>query len=309
MPCYFPLNAYKAKSKDSGKISIVWSRPQSWKGDVLKLPCGQCIGCRLESSRQWSVRCMHEASLYDENCFLTLTYSPEFLPSDLSLNKSHFQLFMKRLRKRFGSGIRYFQCGEYGERFARPHYHALLFNFNFSDRKYFKGEGDKRLFTSDTLSELWPMGHSLIGAVTFESSAYVARYILKKVTGPGKESHYGGRTPEYITMSRGSKRIGTGGIGKGWYDRFKGDIYPLDRCVVRGHDSRPPRFYDTLFSREDRSAFELMKIAREKNGHHFVTDVLSDGTVISESDSSSRRLAVKEVVKQAEISNLRRMVE
>lgn len=298
MSCYFPLNAYKAKSNDSSKITIVFSRPQSWRGEVLKLPCGQCVGCRLERSRQWAVRCVHEASLYDKNCFLTLTYNQEHLPQDGSLHLDHFQLFMKRLRKKFGSGIRFFHCGEYGEKFVRPHYHALLFNHDFDDKRFFSERNGNKIFTSDILSSLWTNGFSVIGDVTFDSAAYVARYVLKKVTGAAAVDHYGSRKPEYITMSRRP------GIGKGWFDKFKSDVYPRDSVVVRGHVTRPPRFYDNLFQKIDPSTMALLKIDREKN-ERFVTDVYN-GLQIVESDSSSRRLFVKNEVKLAQIQSLNR---
>lgn len=309
MTCYFPLHAYKGKSKEADKTVITFRRSDSWRGIELNLPCGQCIGCRLERSRQWAVRCMHEASLYEKNCFLTLTYDDENLPPGGSLCLKDYQDFMKRLRKRFGSGIRFFHCGEYGEQLGRPHYHSLLFNHDFDDKRLFSGNRGNSLYTSDTLSRLWPMGHSLIGAVTFESAAYVARYVMKKVNGEKAVDHYGGLVPEYITMSRGSKKLGTGGIGKAWFDRFKSDVYPHDRVVVRGVPTRPPRFYDNLLAREDRSTFELLKIEREKNGLHYVDDVLSDGRRVKVSDSCDARLLVKEVVKRASISALRRPLE
>lgn len=305
MPCYSPLHAFKGKSKDSSKIAVTFQRPDSWRGERLDLPCGQCVGCRLERSRQWAVRCMHEASLYNENSFLTLTYSDANLPLDSSLHLEHFQKFMKRLRRRYASKtIRFYHCGEYGERSGRPHYHALLFNHDFSDKIYYGGgDGDNKIYTSPSLSELWPQGFSIIGEVTFESAAYVARYVMKKVTGARAEAHYQGRHPEYTTMSRRP------GIGARWYEKFKTDVYPHDRVIVRGRSTRPPRFYDNILGREDPSTLALLKINREKNNQHFVNDVLSDGRVIKVSDSCDARLAVKEVVKLASISQLKRPLE
>lgn len=303
MTCYFPLHAYRGKSKDADKIAVTFRRSDSWRGVQLDLPCGQCVGCRLERSRQWAVRCMHEASLYEENSFLTLTYDDAHLPSDGSLILSDFQKFMKRLRKEVSPKlVRFFHCGEYGERFARPHYHALLFGYSSPDRKHFSERNGNKVYSSDSMSRLWAKGFSVEGDVTFESAAYVARYVMKKVTGDRAEQHYLGRKPEYITMSRRP------GIGRGWYDKFKGDVFPLDRVVVRGSITRPPRFYDSLLAREDRSTMELIKIQREKDAVHFVEDFV-DGRRIIESDSSSRRLAVKEVVKRAEISTLVRPLE
>jgi len=304
MPCYHPLTAYKGKPTDSGKNLIVFSRPSSWRGVSINLPCGQCVGCRLERSRQWAVRCVHEASLYEENSFLTLTYDDEHLPKNLSLVKSDFQKFMKILRKSIApKRVRYYHCGEYGEEYGRPHYHALLFGYSPPDRKYFSGKDERRLFTSDDLSRMWSKGFVVIGEVTFESAAYVARYVMKKVTGDRAKEFYGERAPEYSTMSRRP------GIGKGWFDKFKSDVYPVDRVVVRSVPTRPPRFYDTLLGREDPSTLAFLKINRENNAEHYVEDVLSDGTVVRVSDSSMPRLAVKEVVKIAELNQLKRSLE
>lgn len=107
MPCYHPLSGWYSKTRNaSGKRSIVFNLQEAYKDKPLQVPCGRCIGCRLEKARQWAVRCMHEASLYDKNCFVTLTYDEDYCPE--SLIPEHFVLFMKRLRKRYGAGIRFF---------------------------------------------------------------------------------------------------------------------------------------------------------------------------------------------------------
>ena len=219
MACFHPIDAWR-----NAKRGITFDHSKA-VGFGLKLPCGQCVGCRLERSRQWAMRCVHEASLYDDNCFITLTYDAEHLPADGSLNKKHFQDFMKRLRSRFVERrIRFYHCGEYGVQYRRPHYHALLFNFDFVDKRLFKEVNGHRLYTSDDLALCWKLGFSSVGAVTFESAAYVARYIMKKVTGDPAEDHYRGVNsetgeltrllPEYTTMSRRP------GIAREWYERF-----------------------------------------------------------------------------------------
>lgn len=305
MPCYSPLHAYKGKSKDSPeKIKIVFSRPDSWKGEKLDLPCGQCIGCRLERSRQWAVRCMHEAQMHEENSFITLTYNDENLPRNNSLVKSDFQDFMKRLRKSiYPKKVRYYHCGEYGDLFKRPHYHALLFGHDFADKKIHAEKNSIRTYTSESLSSLWKAGYSVIGSVTFESAAYVARYVMKKVTGKTAKEYYGNRIPEYTTMSRRP------GIGKSWFEKFKSDVFPHDRVVINSFPTRPPRYYDNLLGESDPSTLALIKLDREKNGEHFVDDVLSDGRHIRVSDSSGPRLLVKEICKKAQIQNLKRSLE
>ena len=237
MPCYSPLQAWRSRQTNpSGKRGMVFSPEKALApDDPMDIACGQCIGCRLERSRQWAVRCVHEASLYEDNCFITLTFDDENLnkrENPLSVDVSDFQKFMKRLRKKYGKGIRFFHCGEYGDLYGRPHYHACLFNHDFDDRRLYSVRDDVRLYTSESLQELWPFGFSSVGDVTFDSAAYVARYIMKKINGENAWHHYSEidfdtgeiinqRKPEYTTMSRRP------GIGKGWYEKFKNDLYPL----------------------------------------------------------------------------------
>ena len=201
---------------------------------------------------------MHESEMHDENCFITLTFDQANLEkrsNPLSLDVTEYQRFMKRLRKRFGKNIRFFHCGEYGEKNKRPHYHAIIFGFDFKDKKLWTNRDGIKLYTSEALQELWPYGFSTIGEVTFQSAAYVARYIMKKWKGEGAEDHYTrwcpqtgeGTTvePEYCTMSR------MPGIGKTWLEKFKADVYPHDYVVINNHKVKPPRYYDSLLSEEE----------------------------------------------------------
>lgn len=256
MTCYNPVYAYVGPVLENGKINIVWKSADSFENEQLDLPCGNCIGCRLERSRQWAVRCMHEASLYEENCFITLTYADAYLPQNKTLKLEDFQNFMKRLRKQYGAGIRFFHCGEYGDEGKRPHYHALIFNFDFPDKVYFNTRNGYKTYTSFSLDKIWGKGFCEIGEVTTKSAAYVARYSLKKVSGPHSDRHYQGRKPEYITMSRRP------GIGKGWYDSFKDDVYPSDEVIVNGRPQRVPRFYDNLLAIEDPNLLASLKSDR-----------------------------------------------
>lgn len=194
----------------------------------------------MEYSRQWAVRIAHEASLYESNVFLTLTYRDEDLPAHDSLCLRDWQLFMKRLRKRSGANIRFFHCGEYGETTHRPHYHAILFNYDFSDRKFLKQTATGfAIDTSADLDEIWQKGDCYIGSVTFESAAYCARYVMKKLTGQRK-SEYGNREPEYATQSRRP------GIGKPWLDKWNTDVFPNDFVILDGVKQRVPGYYDDL---------------------------------------------------------------
>lgn len=281
MPCFKPLKGYRSKDRNpSGKRSIVFNRQLGHADQPLELPCGQCMGCRLERSRQWAIRCVHEASLYEQNCFITLTYADKYLPPGGSLVVSDYQKFMKRLRlwnesqyrvlcwksrRKFVVApppLRFFHCGEYGDLLGRPHYHACLFNFDFVDKTHWKVVNGENYYVSETLKKLWPYGHSVIGDVTFESAAYVARYITKKVTGPRGPEYYGDRKPEYVTMSRRP------GIGKEWYEKFKADVFPGDFVVHRDKTGkafkcRPPKFYNTQLEKECEAAYRKIKAERE----------------------------------------------
>lgn len=293
MACYHPLKGYRAKARNpSGKRSIVFNAKEGFHDLPVDLPCGQCIGCRLERSRQWAIRCVHEASLYDDNCFLTLTYSDEHLPSDGSVNVEHFQKFMKRLRfENPGRKVRFFHCGEYGDQFGRPHYHACLFNFDFVDKVHVENSpSGEKLYESERLNRLWPFGRSRIGAVTFESAAYVARYITKKLTGRLADA-YEGRKPEYVTMSRRP------GIGKAWYEKFKRDVFPSDFVVVRGVKMKPPKFYVSQFELEQPGDSARARARRKA------------GAEKHKENNSHDRLLVREVIQHERFKQLKRSYE
>lgn len=263
MPCYRPQPAIRLTD---GTVKFV-SRDHPKSDGELVLPCGQCVGCRLERSRQWAVRCLHESKLHEQNCFITLTYDDANLPPGGSLRYEDFQLFMKRLRKFARVPVRFYMGGEYGERLERPHYHAILFGFDFADKKYFRRtSAGERIFTSASLERLWPFGLSSIGSVTFESAAYIARYCVQKVNGDLAKRHYEtitddgeviDRLPEFNHMSLKP------GIGSGFFSRFRSDVYPRDYVVVRGVKQKPPKYYDKLLDRDDPDLLESLKWQRE----------------------------------------------
>lgn len=298
MTCYKPLTAYRTPSG-----GITFNEYAGYKDIPLKLPCGRCTGCRLERSRQWAVRCMHEMQMHDQNTFITLTYNDENLPSPPSLNVNHYQLFMKRLRKNSGKKIRFYHCGEYGENLSRPHYHSILFGHEFNDKKYYRTVGENRLYTSETLEKLWGHGFCVIGDACFDTAAYVARYILKKQTGPKSDTHYQyidpitGKShalkPEYTTMSRRP------GIGKTWIDKYSTDVFPADFVITNGHPSKPPKFYDDQFSKIHPEGFEDIKLRRIRRAQKPTVKC----------HSTSERLAVRETVKQAQLQHHKRNFE
>lgn len=246
MPCDGPLTAYRPKV-GSGSGRLVFDKRRSETGIPITVPCGQCTGCKLERSRQWAVRCMHELRAHHgaPSAFLTLTYDPKHLPPGGSLDLPEYQKFLKRLRDTTGPGLRFFGCGEYGDRFGRPHYHIITFNYRPADTKLAQRGPDYNLYTSKELDEIWGLGNTVIGDVSFDSCAYVARYCLKKITGKKAADHYGGKTPEFLTMSRRP------GLGSAYFKQYNSEIYAHDSIIINGRETRPPRYYDNLYDNID----------------------------------------------------------
>lgn len=296
MPCYGPLTGYRPKATANDK-RLVFRKSDSETGVGIKIPCGRCSGCKLEHSRQWAVRCMHEKRLHDKSCFVTLTYDDAHLPPGGTLVLEHYQNFMKRLRDRFGPGIRFFGCGEYGEKSLRPHYHLLLLNTDFADKRPIKTGPEYNLYASATLSQLWTMGNHALGDVNFHSAAYVARYCMKKITGDKAKAHYNGRLPEFITMSRRP------GLGTGYFEKYTDELINHDNCIVNGHAAALPRFYDGKLEPLLKThtalytGIELLKIKRRRKL-----------TWASRADNSVSRLRIREVVALAKLQQKARSI-
>lgn len=235
-----------------------------------KVPCGFCIECRKRHARGWAIRCMHEASLHERNCFVTLTYDDKYLPKHGSLDRRAFPLFAKRLRKKYATTpLRYYHCGEYGELNKRPHYHALIFGFDFPDKDIWAVRNGVPVWRSGSLAQLWGLGLSELGSVTFESAAYAASYVLKKADKVGLKKRWScdretGEMheiePEYATMSRGG-RLGRG-IAYGWYEKYGAEVARLESVVMAGKELPVPRYYDERLRERDEAAYEVMKLRR-----------------------------------------------
>ena len=282
MTCFRPLTGwYGNEFTKNGKRRIVFDRkmalPALAHNDV-SIPCGKCVGCRLNYSKGWAQRCLHEAQLHDDNCFITLTYSDENLPDNRSLRRRDVQLFLKRLRKKRGS-FRYYGCGEYGPSTLRPHYHLCLFGLDFNDRVKMKYDAKTKLwlYASDQLTDTWGLGHTSVGDVSFQSAAYVARYIMKKQYGARSAYNYctydaetgeviAEREKEFPMMST------RGGIGKAFYERYKGDMYPKGFLHVNGVRMQPAKYYDRLFELEDPVGYKELKRERASNARKKMHD-------------------------------------
>ena len=258
----------------------------------VELPCGGCIGCKKQKSRVWAMRCMHEASLYKYNCFVTLTFAEEHLPPLGSLDKAMFVKFMKRLRKKYEKDrIRFFACGEYGSDFGRPHYHVCLFGFDFPDKVFLGSREGRDYWRSKSLERLWPFGISEIGSVTYASAQYVASYCLKKVTSEDEEWMYQRLDPTTGALGRIQPEYGTmsGGLGRAWIDKYADEVYLHDSVVFNGREVKPPRYYD---GRQDEDKMKKIKRRRAR--------------MIDPAENTPERLTVREVCAIAKLDTFTR---
>lgn len=290
----------------------------------FKVRCGQCIGCRLDHSLQWATRCMHESKQHVQNSFVTLTFSDSKMPLTRSVHKRPIQIFFKALRNHIAKTepktIRYLCCGEYSPQKKRPigpfnpdhymgegqrpHYHAIIFNHDFPDKKLWSVRNGINIYTSDLLTNIWGRGHCTVGDLTYESAAYVARYSLKKINGPLEQK------PHPVTGLLPYERICTvtgaiievekerfqmsNGLGKDFATNYLSDIYPLDHVVINGYETRPPRYYDDIYDAENHDSLEAIKLRRIRNMEKHVAD------------NTPARLREREKVKLAQLNQLKR---
>jgi len=281
MPCYKLKGAHKTKTGQ-----IVFHAGQGTT--PIDIPCGQCIGCRIDRTRDWSVRALHEAQMHQDNCVVTLTYREDALPFGGYLHYPDFKLFIRKLRKRVP--VRFFMCGEYGEKFERPHYHAILFGINFADRKQLKKtKAGTAIYTSELLSSLWTHGFAHLADFEPSAARYIAGYIMKKVVGSKARAHYehvangGSYVPEFGRMSLKP------GIGYKWFEKFgHTDAYPHDQCVMDGQLVPVPRFYNRKLKETDSIGFALLKAQRERKFAEKIPDTFPARLIVREKVARAR---------------------
>lgn len=280
---------------------------------------------------------MHEAKSWQDNSFITLTYDDQHLPKNKTLQYRDWQLFMKRLRRWVernnsavpaGLGaktkgnrpesevknlkpvekilkpqIRFYMSGEYGDRTQRPHYHAAIFNLKFPDEEYFrKAPSGEKMYTSQILNRLWGNGvNNTTGELTFESAAYIARYIIKKQNGKNAKEKYEKTDPETGEIIERKKEFSQmsrrPGLGNDWLNKYTADVYPRGKVVIRGHEAPPPRYYDKQYKKMNPTQWEKLRKERRK---------LATATG---KDRTPARLSVRKAVKQAQLRQLKRTLE
>lgn len=302
---YKPFKFFRFRDDEQVKRDFVCAPPGY---ETLLLPCCKCLLCTKRYRMQWVLRCMHESRFYSQMCYLTLTCDDEHINAVFpsrgrsfidgyswnSLQHKPFQDFMKRLRRQLqygfhydvivdgkpvhrvyhgepGKPIRFFMCGEYGDHTHRPHYHAIVFGFWPPDAKVLRGN----LYTSEMVFRRWPFGFHTVGKVEPDSISYVAGYVDKKMDESRMIWANECVSPEYVAMSRGCSALGTGGIGRGFFDEFYKEIYPLNddgtfarnyAIVGCGTKVKIPRYYDELLDLRDADRYDTLLSFREQVG-------------------------------------------
>lgn len=282
--CFHPLEAAWQGTGDKPKVFKKGTRPDQLSNGFMPidLPCGQCIGCRLTNAQNWAFRCMHEG--HDcRTSFITLTYDDDHLPFGGTLVPYHLECFWKRFRRRIEPiKIRYYAAGEYGSQcedhgvencpvcgpLQRPHYHAIIFGFDFPDKEYLTERDGYPVYTSDFLAMVWPYGIHEIGSLTYESAGYVARYCAKKRTGKGAADHYAKYIPGLDTWIELQPEFGrmSQGLGERFYEKYKDDIYPSDEVPIPGVGvyGKPGRYYDNIYTLTNPIEMVDIKLERER---------------------------------------------
>lgn len=342
MPCYHPLRRWwwgetdqdgkQINAKITGwEVDTLFERPVgfgkirgNWSAEEWseEIPCGKCIGCRLEYSRQWANRCMLEAQEWPENWFITLTYDDAHLPFKERIDTKTGEMmeeftpslyppditkFMKDLRRyweyHYGEqNIRFYACGEYGSHTARPHYHIIAFNLKLHDlQPCGRSKSGKMQWDSPAIRKIWGRGLTALGHVEYDSCAYVARYMLKKQKGENAKEYYAemGLEPEFTRSSRRP------GIAAGYFERNKEKIYHYDEIVLPGNKVvRPPKYYDKLYDIENPKELEEIKNARKAAAKEAEKAELAKTTL-----TKGELLALKERTAKEKIKKLPRQLE
>ncbi len=268
----------------------------TYGSQFFKVPCKQCIQCRLQNSRMWADRLVCEAQTSSSSYFITLTYDDEHLPfgqpvKDVqgnvlspalpTLSKDEFRAFNKRLRRYFEyhfniHNIRFYVGAEYGDKSARPHYHVIYFNLPIPDLVKYKNNfnGDV-LYTSKILEGIWGKGFVVIASMSWQSAAYVSRYVLKKRNGSLSLEKLGIENQFQLCSNKP-------GIGREFYERNKDRIYENDELFIPGRGSTPPpSYFDRLYDSDRTERMYVVKENRLRKAQ-FAESHMLDNTDLSE---------------------------
>ena len=290
MACSFPIKGYRTAS---GKVVFAELKKHGDQFMYTEVPCGQCARCRESQAQDWSLRCMQEAALHKHNCFVTLTYEDEHLPPRGQLRYKDFQLFIRYLRRYTGRRIRYFVAGEYGERNNRPHFHALLFDYDFPDKT--PGRllaSGMQLYTSALASKCWRnRGFVGIGSVTPASASYCVGYLFKRRTGAWAEEHYKrvDDSGEYSMVAEFASMSRKPGIGLDFAVKYAADIFPRGSCEFGGMTVPLPKYYVKKFKEAAPHMYEEYKASQEARAEARSEDNTEERLIVKDAYCKAKR--------------------
>lgn len=275
MPCFHPMRAWRTQA---GQVILAREPDDAYQ---LRLPCGNCLGCRMAKAKAWALRCHLELQQHPSAIFSTLTYDDKHLPP--TLERRHLQLFFKRLRKRSGPNriIRFFASGEYGERTERAHYHAIIFGLSVRDR--------------DLVQSAWSLGGTRSYNATPAAIAYTAGYTSKKIgykklmaderVDPETGEVYTWQPP-FLQMSR---RPGIGGHARQWPESWR--LF----AIHNGQRMPVPRFYHEAWKAQaspsdlEELHLEKIKLAILKDSSPYRLQAAEKLAIARQSLQSARR--------------------
>lgn len=228
------------------------------------VPCRQCYGCRMRKTLDWSMRNMHQlSSSQNVGAFITLTYNEDNLPENGSLDPDHLKDFWKRLRDAIAPlKIRYFACGEYGDVTNRPHYHAIIFGYDFPDKTLWSTNKGNKYYRSTLLEKKWGLGNCIIGDVNFQTCSYVAKYIQKKITGDAAVDAYVDERTGEVLVPPFQRQSLKPAIGLDWFNENWKHVFPIDRLVHEGKEFPVPQYYVDQLEKINPELYEKVKESR-----------------------------------------------
>lgn len=262
MACAAPIRAYKAST---GRL--VFFTTKDWQYHVepytgLQVPCGTCILCREEQSRQAAVRITHEATCHTENAFITPTYDEANIPPYGSLRYDDLTKFLKRLRKTYGP-LRYYAVGEYGDKSLRPHYHICIFGHAFIENRVIVQREPHLMWEQAALTKCWGLGRVRVGALTFETARYTASYVTKKLRSKQRYVRIDEESGELIAVEQ-PRAFMSDNLGKDWWIQYGHQLEDRDYVIINGQKQKPPRAYDRWLGEIKPQAVQKIKSVREE---------------------------------------------
>nr|WEW54438.1 MAG: replication initiation protein [Microvirus Sku111] len=297
--CLHPIKMFY--NKRTKQYQINYMANECDKYNVIYVPCRHCEACEQNRINEFQMRVSHELESWNyEACFITLTVNDENMENVFpgrELQHRPFQLFMKRLRKelaKVGKKITYLMCGEYGAKYNRPHYHAVIFGWrpDSKDLTLIERKKNYNLSSSKTIAKCWKFGFNTVGTANIHSGSYLAKYVIKQTKDwneflytvddeTGEIKNY--KRP-YLVYPRSAQN---GGLGYRWYRQNCKEIFEQGYIQGSNIDVKQtiPRYYKRKFEEEFPELYKIWKQqAQEKAKEQVLIDAEKEGVLVTAND-------------------------